>query len=64
MTYTLVPEDVTMGSLLWAEVVLLGFSAVVIPLVTPTIYVPLDPKVYTLFVSNVRGMGILKYHCS
>lgn len=63
MTYTLVPEDVTMGSLLWAEVVLLGFSAVVIPLVTPTIYVPLDPKVYILFVSSVRGMGILKY-CS
>jgi hypothetical protein len=44
LTFTLSPADGRDGSLLWAKVSLLAVAGVVIPLVTPRRYVPLDPK--------------------
>ena len=44
-TFTLQPLDASEGSLLWAKVGVLTFAAVVIPLVMPRQYVPVDPKV-------------------
>jgi hypothetical protein len=44
LTFTLSPADGRDGSLLWAKVSLLAIAGVVIPLVTPRRYVPLDPK--------------------
>lgn len=45
MTFTQTPEDGGMGSLLWTQVVLLGFAAVFVPLTIPKAYIPLNPKV-------------------
>ena len=46
-TFTLTPEDAQEGWVIWAKVVTLTIAGVVIPVVTPKIYVPLDPKVRT-----------------
>lgn len=45
LTFTHSPEDDAVGGLLWIQVGLLGFAAVVIPAVTPRAYVTLDPEV-------------------
>jgi len=39
------PEDLADGSLLWGKVVILLFTAAVIPLAIPRRYIPIDPKV-------------------
>ncbi|KAI0258843.1 P-loop containing nucleoside triphosphate hydrolase protein [Gloeopeniophorella convolvens] len=44
LTFTLEPADGAEGSLLWAKIALLGFSAIVIPLTVPRQYVPYDSK--------------------
>jgi len=37
-------QDAVQGKLLWAKVSLLTLAAIVIPLVVPRMYVPVDPK--------------------
>ncbi|TDL23375.1 hypothetical protein BD410DRAFT_820769 [Rickenella mellea] len=44
MTFTERPLDCTGGWLLWIKLAILGIVAIVIPLLTPRVYVPLDPK--------------------
>ena len=46
-TFTLEPLDAAEGALLWAKISVLTLSAVIIPLVVPRQYVPVDPKVCT-----------------
>ena len=46
-TYTENPVDGSEGALLWAKLVVLFTTAVIIPLVIPRQYVPVDPKVNT-----------------
>ncbi|RPD81341.1 multidrug resistance-associated ABC transporter [Lentinus tigrinus ALCF2SS1-7] len=43
-TFTLKPVDASEGSLLWIKIGILTFAAVVVPLVIPRQYIPLDPK--------------------
>ncbi|KAJ7646949.1 hypothetical protein FB45DRAFT_891892 [Roridomyces roridus] len=43
-TFTLVPKDLAQGPLLWAQVGILFVVAVVIPLLIPREYIPVDPK--------------------
>jgi hypothetical protein len=43
--YTESPVDGSEGALLWTKLVLLFTTAVIIPLVVPRQYVPVDPKV-------------------
>ncbi|KAJ7794180.1 P-loop containing nucleoside triphosphate hydrolase protein [Mycena olivaceomarginata] len=43
-TFTLVPQDLAQGWLLWAKIVVLAVAAVVIPLSMPRPYIPLDPE--------------------
>ena len=45
LTFTLFPEDASEGVLLWEKIGLLAVAGIIIPLVTPRQYVPLDPKV-------------------
>jgi hypothetical protein len=45
MTYTSVPQDEAEGYLLWVKVSLAVLAGVVVPLLQPYPYVPLDPKV-------------------
>jgi hypothetical protein len=50
-TYTETPVDIAQGRFLWAKIVVLVFTALVIPLFVPRRYVPVDPTVsfsYTL----------------
>ena len=44
-TYTEKPVDVSEDTLLWTKVIVLFGTAVVIPLLVPRQYVPVDPKV-------------------
>ena len=44
LTFTLVPADRWEGALLWAKIGLLSVPGIVIPLITPRQYVPLDPN--------------------
>ncbi|VDB86203.1 unnamed protein product [Peniophora sp. CBMAI 1063] len=43
MTYTLNPVD-SEGALLWVKITLLGVAGIVIPLITPRRYIPVDPE--------------------
>ncbi|KAI0750650.1 hypothetical protein C8Q80DRAFT_1097969 [Daedaleopsis nitida] len=43
-TFTLEPVDASEGILLWAQLGVLTFAAIVIPLVVPRQYIPVDPK--------------------
>jgi hypothetical protein len=47
-TYTENPVDASEGMLLWTKLIALFTTAVVIPLLVPRQYVPVDPKVHTL----------------
>ena len=44
-TYTENPVDRSEGTILWAKLVVLFTTAVIIPLVVPRQYIPVDPKV-------------------
>ena len=46
-TYTENPVDGSEGALLWAKLFVLFTTAVIIPLVVPRQYIPVDPKVNT-----------------
>ncbi|KAE9402019.1 P-loop containing nucleoside triphosphate hydrolase protein [Gymnopus androsaceus JB14] len=43
-TYVLTPQDKLEGPLLWVKISLLAVAAVVIPLIVPRKYIPVDPK--------------------
>ncbi|KAI0711030.1 hypothetical protein C8T65DRAFT_739602 [Cerioporus squamosus] len=43
-TFTLQPVDASEGPLLWVKIGILAFAAVIIPLVIPRQYIPVDPK--------------------
>ncbi|KAI9429867.1 hypothetical protein H4582DRAFT_1861141 [Lactarius indigo] len=44
LTFTLSPVDASEGPLLWVRIGLLAFAAIVIPLLIPYQYIPVDPK--------------------
>ncbi|KAI9444468.1 hypothetical protein H4582DRAFT_1805817 [Lactarius indigo] len=44
LTFTLSPVDGSEGPLLWVRIGLLAFAAIVIPLLVPRQYIPIDPK--------------------
>lgn len=44
-TYTLTPRDIHEGWLIWLKIGILSLAAVVIPLVVPRRYIPVDPQV-------------------
>ncbi|VDB89903.1 unnamed protein product [Peniophora sp. CBMAI 1063] len=44
MTYTLRPVDAQAGALLWVKIALLAVAGIVIPLIVPRQYVPVDPE--------------------
>lgn len=44
-TFTLKPVDAADGWLTWSRVSVVAFVSVLLPLITPREYVPLDPKV-------------------
>ncbi|CCL99480.1 uncharacterized protein FIBRA_01498 [Fibroporia radiculosa] len=44
VTFTLIPMDAVEGRILWAKVVTLTFGAVIVPLLVPRRYVPVNPK--------------------
>lgn len=46
-TFTKSPQDISNGWYLWAKIVVLAFVGLVIPLVMPTQYVPVNPKVHS-----------------
>jgi hypothetical protein len=53
LTFTLSPVDAREGALLWARIGLLAFAAVLIPLLVPRQYKPIDPKAkFTLTKSH------------
>lgn len=53
VTFTLSPMDKAEGLILWGKVALLTLSGVVIPLLIPRQYSPVDPKVtHLLYVLN------------
>lgn len=46
-TFTKNPVDLSEGPLLWSKIFILGLTSVVIPLVTPRSYIPVDSDVST-----------------
>ncbi|KZV59749.1 P-loop containing nucleoside triphosphate hydrolase protein [Peniophora sp. CONT] len=44
MTYTLQPLDVEDGVLMWTKIALLAVAGIIIPLIVPRQYIPLDPE--------------------
>ena len=53
-TFTLRPLDEAMGPLLWAEFFVLTIAGVIVPLLVPRQYVPVDIK-----VSFLLGLAIM-----
>ena len=45
LTFTLSPADEYEGALLWVKIGLLAFAAIMVPLLIPRQYIPIDPKV-------------------
>jgi hypothetical protein len=45
LTFSLTPVDAYEGALLWIKIGLLAFAAIVVPLLVPSQYIPIDPKV-------------------
>ncbi len=43
-TFTKLPQDLQEGPLLWAKVITLAITAIVIPLFVPREYIPVDPN--------------------
>ena len=56
-TYTENPVDGSEGALLWTKLVVLFTTAVIIPLVIPRQYVPVDPKVNTAGTIIIEQAG-------
>ena len=57
-TYTENPVDRSEGALLWTKLVVLFTTAVIIPLVVPRQYVPVDLKVITAIIM-ITGLSVL-----
>jgi hypothetical protein len=49
LTFSLTPVDAHEGALLWIKISLLAFAAIVVPLLVPSQYIPIDPKVRLAF---------------
>lgn len=49
-TYSNGPIDTAEGPLLWIKVAILAITAIIIPLFIPRQYIPVDPKVFHLFL--------------
>lgn len=47
------PADAAEGHLLWVKYIVLTMVAIFVPLVIPRVYIPLDPKVYTIISISV-----------
>jgi hypothetical protein len=62
-TYTESPVDGSEGALLWTKLVVLFTTAVIIPLVVPRQYVPVDPKVYTASAMIIQTSGTERVLC-
>ncbi|THU88444.1 P-loop containing nucleoside triphosphate hydrolase protein [Dendrothele bispora CBS 962.96] len=58
ITYALIPVDKHEGSLLWAKIAVLTFTAVFVPLLIPRQYVPVDPN-HPLEVPNPEQTACL-----
>ncbi|KAJ7696072.1 multidrug resistance-associated ABC transporter [Mycena rosella] len=43
-TFTLIPEDLSQGWFLWAKILALAVAAVLVPLLRPRLYMPVDPE--------------------
>ncbi|PPR08265.1 hypothetical protein CVT24_001158 [Panaeolus cyanescens] len=43
-TFTLNPQDAGEGAILWYKIGILSFAAILVPLLVPRTYVPVDPK--------------------
>ena len=52
LTFTLSPADAYEGVLLWIKIGLLAFAAIVVPLLVPRQYIPIDPKVRSSRVTS------------
>ena len=61
-TYTEIPLDESEGALLWTKLVVLFTTAVIIPLVIPRQYVPVDPKVITASTMVIKNSGTERVH--
>jgi len=44
-TYTQNPEDLSEGSIIWVKIFILFLTSIIIPLLVPRQYVPVDPEV-------------------
>ena len=53
-TSNLSPEDAAYGWMTWSRVAITLFAGVILPLITPRVYIPLDPKVGGFRVSCLR----------
>ncbi|KAH8997804.1 hypothetical protein EDB86DRAFT_2828663 [Lactarius hatsudake] len=53
LTFTLSPVDAREGALLWVRIGLLAFVAIVIPLLVPYQYIPIDPKANYDYTRNL-----------
>ena len=45
LTFNMTPVDAYEGTLLWIKIGLLAFAAILVPLLVPCQYIPIDPKV-------------------
>jgi len=54
-TFHGVPADKAEGPVLWAKLAIIFFSAIVIPLAIPGLYVPVDPKVSNFAMFRVSS---------
>lgn len=45
MTYTLRPQDLDEGWILWAKIAFAGCAGIVVPVIEPFPYIPVDPEV-------------------
>ena len=59
LTFTLSPADAYEGALLWVKIGLLAFAAIVVPLLVPRQYIPIDPKVRSsLLYRTLRSLTL------
>lgn len=53
MTFTLCPQDLSEGWLLWTKIGVSAFVAIVVPMLEPYAYIPVDPQVRFRFPPSV-----------
>jgi hypothetical protein len=62
-TYTMQPADIAEGWLMWTKLAVLSFTALLIPLLIPRPYVPVDPKVCRFEFSIKASCGSSQRRC-